>query len=84
MTTLDTLSSQRRPLRDSLGITEVLLATAAGGPVRFAGLVAAACYPAIARAFAIHLTWHRVLAVDLAVPFGDSALVWRGAARSGQ
>ncbi len=84
MTTLDALSAQRRPLSDSLGLTEVLLAKAAGGPVRFADLVAATCYPAIARAFAIHLIWHRVLAVDLAVPLGDSALVWRGAGRSGQ
>ncbi len=83
MTTLDTLSAQRRPLSDPLGLAGALPSAVAGGPVRFAGLVAAACYPAVARAFAIHLIWHRVLAIDLAVPFGDSALVWRGAARSG-
>ena len=46
--------------------------------------MAATGYPPVAWAFAIHLIWHRVLAIDLAVPFGDSALVWRGAARSGQ
>jgi hypothetical protein len=84
MTTLDTLSAQRRPLRDPLGLTGVLMSAVAGGPVRFADLVAATCYPAVARAFAIHLIWHRVLAIDLAAPFGDSSLVWRGAARSGR
>ena len=84
MTTLDTLSAQRRPLSDPLGLTEVLLAAVTDGPVRFADLVAAACYPAVARAFAIHLIWHRVLAIDLAEPFGDSSLVWRGAARGGR
>ncbi len=84
MTTLDTLSAQRRPLRDPLGLTGVLMSSVAGGPVRFADLVAATCYPAVARAFAIHLIWHRVLAIDLAAPFGDSSLVWRGAARSGR
>ena len=52
--------------------------------MRFAELVAGTCYPAVARAFAIHLIWHRVLAIDLAGPFGDSALVWHGAARSGR
>jgi hypothetical protein len=78
MITLDTLSAQRRTLSDPLGLAGVLLAAAAGGPLRFADLVAATCYPAVARAFAIHLIWHRVLAIDLAVPFGDSALVWQG------
>jgi hypothetical protein len=84
MTTLDTLSAQRRPLSDPLGLAGALLATAAGGPVRFADLVAATCYPAVARAFAIHLIWHRVLAIDLAEPFGDGALVWRGRTRGGR
>ncbi len=84
MTTLDTLSAQRRPLSDPLGLAGALRSAVAGGPVRFADLAAATCCPAVARAFAIHLIWHRVLAIDLAVPFGDSALVWRGAARGGQ
>jgi len=81
MTALDTLSAQRRPLNDPLGLADVLLAAAAGGPVRFADLAEAAGYPAVARAFAIHLIWHRVLAIDLAEPFGDSSLVWPGTAR---
>ena len=84
MTTLDTLSAQRRPLIDPLGLAGALLAGAGGGPVRFADLVAATCCPAVARAFAIHLIWHRVLAIDLAEPSGNSSLVWRGAARSGR
>jgi hypothetical protein len=84
MTTLDTLSAQRRPLSDPLGLVGALLAAAADGPLRFAGLVAATGCPAVARAFAIHLIWHRVLAIDLAVPFGDSSLVWLGAARGGR
>lgn len=84
MTTLDTLSAQRRPLSDPLGMTGALLAAAAGGPVRFADLVAATCYPAVARAFAIHLIWRRVLIIDLAEPFGDRSLVWRAAARGGR
>jgi hypothetical protein len=83
MTTLDTLSAQRRPLNDPLGLADALLAAISGGPVRFADLVAATCYPAVARAFAIHLIWHRALAIDLAGPFGDSALVWRGATGDG-
>ena len=56
MTTLDTLSAQRLPLRDPLGLTGALLAAAGGGPVRFAELVAGTCYPAVARAFAIILS----------------------------
>jgi hypothetical protein len=84
MTTLDTLSARRRLLNDPLGLTDALLAAAGDGPVRFADLVAGTCYPAVARAFAIHLIWHRVLAVDLAVPFGDSALVWRARMRGGR
>jgi len=77
MTTLDTLSAQRRPLSDPLGLTDALLAAAAGGPVRFADLAGTTGFPAVARAFAIHLIWRRILAIDLAVPFGDSSLVWR-------
>jgi hypothetical protein len=84
MTTLDTLSAQRRPLSDPLGLIDALLTAAGDGPVRFADLVAATCYPAVARAFAVHLIWHRVLSVDLAVPFGDSALVWRARVRGGR
>jgi hypothetical protein len=76
-----TLSAQRRPLSDPLGLAGLLRA-AADRPVRFADLPGATGYPAIARAFAVHLIWHRILAIDLAEPFGDSSLVWPGAARS--
>ena len=74
----------RRPLSDPLGLTRVLLAAADAGPVRFADLAAATCYPAIARAFAIRLIWRRALAIDLAEPFGDASVVWPGAVRSGR
>ena len=66
------------------GNQQALLGAAADGPARFADLVAATSWPAVARAFAIHLIWHRLLAIDLAEPFGDSSLVWHGAARSGR
>jgi hypothetical protein len=84
MTTLDTLSAQRRPLADRLGLIPVLLAAAAHGPVRFAGLVGQTAYPAVARAFAIHLIWHRRLAIDLAAPLGDNTLVWAASAQAGR
>ena len=45
MTALDTLSAQRRPLRDPLGLTGVLLSAVTGGPVRFADLVAGHLLP---------------------------------------
>jgi len=35
MTTLDTLSAQRRPLNDPLGLADALLTAAGNGPVRF-------------------------------------------------
>ena len=82
MTTLDTLPAQRRPLADRLGLMPVLLAATAGGPARFADLVDQTAYPAVARAFAIHLIWHRELAIDLARPLGDDTLVWPAAAEA--
>lgn len=83
VTTLDTLSAQRRPLTDHLGLIPGLLAAAAGEPVRLAELVGQSAYPAVARAFAIHLIWHRKLAIDLARPLGDDTLVWHAAAEAG-
>jgi hypothetical protein len=75
--TLDTLSSQRRVLADPLGIQqELAAAAAAAGPRRFADLVGATRFPALGRAHALHLLWHRRLGVDLAVPLADAALVW--------
>lgn len=76
LATLDTLSAQRRVLADPLGIQAELVAAAAAGPRRFADLVGATRLPALGRAHALHLLWHRRLGVDLAAPLGDGSTVW--------
>lgn len=73
---VDALSAQRRPLADPLGVQAQLLAAAGAGPVEFAALVAATSWPVVARAHALHLLWHRRLAVDLAAPLGEHTPVW--------
>jgi TnsA-like endonuclease N terminal len=73
---LDAVSAQRRPLPDPLGVRSELLQTAAAGPVEFATLTEAASWPVVARAHALHLIWHRQLAIDLAAPLGEHTLVW--------
>ena len=82
MTTLDTLASQRRVLTDPLGAQPELLAAAADGPVPFGELAAATRCPAVARAHALHLIWHRRLVIDLAGPLTDETPVRHGAARA--
>lgn len=81
---LDALSAQRRPLKDPLGIQGELLDAAARGPQPFEHLVAAASYPAIGRAHALHLLWHRRLGIDLGGPLHDKALVWVSGTRERQ
>jgi hypothetical protein len=76
--TLDTLSAQRRPLADPLGLQPVLLALIERGPLRFGALVERTEVPAVARAQALHLIWNRSLGVDLAAPLGDQSLVHPG------
>jgi hypothetical protein len=76
LTTLDTLASQRRPLADPLEAQPELVEAAAHGPLPFAELIAATSYPAVARAHALHLIWHRQLDIDLAQPLGDRTPVW--------
>ena len=80
-TTLDTISAQRRPLADPLGLQCALLTAAGRGPARFGELVEQAVVPPVARAQALHLIWNRRLGVDLAAPLGDRSLVHAG--RSG-
>lgn len=75
--TLDVLSSQRRPLEDVLGVQAQLLRAAGEGARPFGELVAATRLPAVARAHALHLLWHRRLGVDLAQPLADRAVVRR-------
>jgi hypothetical protein len=76
--TLGTVSAQRRPLTDPLGLQPVLLAAAGAGPVRFGELVEYGGIPAAARAQALHLIWERRLGIDLSVPLGDRSLVHAG------
>jgi len=82
MATLDMLSSQRRPLADLLGIGPQLLAVAGAGPVSFDELAGATSCPAVARAHALHLIWHRKLGIDLAQPLTGRTMV-RLAGRDG-
>lgn len=77
VTTLDTLSAQRRPLDDRLELQPAMLATVAEGPRSFAESAAATPCPALARAHLLHLLWHRQLGVDLAVPLGDRSMIWQ-------
>jgi hypothetical protein len=80
MSVVDVLSAQRRPLADPLGVQPQLLAAAGAGPVEFAALVAATSWPVVARAHALHLLWHRRLALDMAAPLGERTPVWAVAA----
>lgn len=72
---VDTFSSQRRPLTDRLGLTAALLDAAAAGARTFGELACATQAPAIARAYLLHLLWHRRLGVDLTRPLGDASVV---------
>jgi hypothetical protein len=80
LASLDAMSSQRRPLADPLGICEQLLGAVAGGPLPLQKVVATATYPAVGRAFLLHLLWHRRLGIDLARPLTDQTPVRAAAA----
>jgi len=73
---VDALSAQRRDLQDRLGLQERLLDAVSAGPAAFGDLVAATPLPAVARAHALHLLWHRRLGTDLSRPLGDASPVW--------
>ncbi|MFD4242969.1 TnsA-like heteromeric transposase endonuclease subunit [Streptomyces sp. NPDC058525] len=77
LSVLDALSAQRRPLQDPLGLQRELEAAAMTGPSPFGRLVERTRLPAVARAHALHLLWHRRLGVDLGRPLTDATLVWR-------
>ena len=79
LSVLDALSAQRRRLQDPLGLGDRLVRVASEGPAAFGDLVAATSLPAVARAHALHLLWHRRLGVDLSRPLGDRSLVWLAA-----
>ncbi len=82
MTTLDALSAQRRAVTDRLGLVDGLLASVAAGPRPFAELAAQSVAPAVARAYLLHLLWHRRLGVELGSPLGATTLVCAGEDRS--
>lgn len=71
---VETLSAQRRPLRDPLGVQRELLG-AATGPRPFGELAAASSMPAVGRAHLLNLLWRRRLEIDLRGPVGDATLV---------
>ncbi|MFF4602359.1 TnsA-like heteromeric transposase endonuclease subunit [Streptomyces sp. NPDC001339] len=73
---LDALSAQRRHLDDPLRLQQEVLGGAAAAPVTFGELVRRTSLPAVARAHALHLLWHRRLGVDLGRPLDDDSMVW--------
>ena len=76
LSVLDALSAQRRELEDRLGLEDQILRIVAREPAAFGDLVAGTRLPAVARAHALHLLWHRRLGTDLGRPLGDRSLVW--------
>lgn len=73
---IDALSARRRRMSDRLGLHRELKELVQDRPRRFGELVEATSLPAVARAHAVHLLWHRRLAVDLARPLGDEAWIY--------
>ncbi|GAA4546478.1 TnsA-like heteromeric transposase endonuclease subunit [Amycolatopsis samaneae] len=73
--TVDQFSAQRRPLTDRLGITESLLTGLAEGLRPFGELAATTIAPPIARAYLLHLLWHRRVGMDLTASLGDHTLI---------
>lgn len=76
MTNIDTLSAQRRPLVDRLGLEPLLMDSVRDRPLRLADLAERTPLPAVARAHAIHLLWHRRLTMDLRQPVGDGTWIY--------
>lgn len=76
---LDALSSQRRPLKDPLGLRPGLLAAAREPGARFGEAAAASGCEPVARAQLLHLIWRRRIGIDLAGPLSDRSLLVPGA-----
>jgi hypothetical protein len=76
LSVMDALSAQRRPLQDPLGLQGQMLEAVRAGARPFGDIVAETPLPAVARAHALHLLWHRRLGVSLSGPLGDHSLVW--------
>lgn len=76
MSTVDTLSAHRRPMKDPLGVrAQVLDALDRHGPQPFAALAETTGCEAVARAFICALLWHRDATIDLGRPLGDQTVV---------
>ncbi|MFD4864257.1 TnsA-like heteromeric transposase endonuclease subunit [Streptomyces sp. NPDC058412] len=73
--TVDAFSAGRRPLNNVLDMQNQLREVAAHGPLPLRDLVNRCSIPAVARAHALHLLWHRELGVDLSAPYGDGSLI---------
>lgn len=76
LTALDALSARRRPMTDRLGLQDELLDQVHERPRRFGELVEDTSLPAVARTHAVHLLWHRRLAMDLTLPLDDAAWIY--------
>ncbi|WP_281904886.1 TnsA-like heteromeric transposase endonuclease subunit [Phytohabitans aurantiacus] len=76
--TLDTLSAQRRPLTDRLGMADALVAAVAAGPRPFGELAGSTVAPPVARAWLLHLLWQRRLGVELGSALSETSLVCAG------
>lgn len=75
MVTVDTLSSQRRPLADPLGMAHAMRAIAAKESTTFGELSAMAEIPTMARSILLQMLWRRQLGMDLAQPLGDRTVI---------
>jgi hypothetical protein len=80
--TVDAFSAQRRELTDRLGVVEMLLSAATAGCGTFGELAAATVAPPVARAYLLHLLWHRRLGMDLGHPLTDHTTITAAPARS--
>ncbi|MBY8857999.1 TnsA-like heteromeric transposase endonuclease subunit [Nocardia sp. CA2R105] len=75
MVTVDTLSSQRRPLADPLDMAHTMRSIAAKGSVTFGELAEMAEVPVMARSILLQLLWRRQLGMDLAESLGDRTVI---------
>lgn len=72
---VDAFSAGRRRMSDPLGLQEELLSAAEEGPESFGSLVERCSLPAVARAHAVHLLWHRRLGLVMSGPLRDASTV---------
>ncbi|MER5846430.1 hypothetical protein ABT126_05010 [Streptomyces sp. NPDC002012] len=78
---VDSFSAGRRVLSDPLGLQPQLLSAAAQGPQLFGELVERCTLPAVGRAHAVHLLWHRHLGLEMSGPLSDASTVRLSSAR---